>query len=286
MRKLKTYIPWWTKIGAKIILSRLPIPYSFWTKINLISHGDMEDPNYAYQVYRQYFDKFYTNQKDFVSLELGPGDSLFSALISKAVGGGKSYLVDVGDFANRDLTKYQAMAQVLKDKNLPISGIENCQNLTEMLEFCFASYLTSGLASLKDIPDCSVDFIWSHGVIELIRRSEVLETLKELRRIIKPDGISCHLIPLVDSLGELNNLRFSNKVWESNFMASSGFYANRLRYSQLLELFKEAGFATEVVEIKRWDTLPTPKSKLSKEFCAMSDEELNIYSFLVILQPA
>lgn len=184
-------------------------------------------------------------------MELGSGDSLFSVLISKALGGRKSYLVDVGDFANKKLAKYQLMTKLLKDKNLPIEGIETCQNLTEILELCSASYLISGLASLKDIPDCSVDFIWSHGVIELIRRSEVLDTLKELRRIIKPNGICAHLIPLVDSLGELNSLRFSQNVWESDFMANSGFYANRLRYSQLLELFKEVGFETEVFEIRR-----------------------------------
>ncbi len=283
---LKAYIPWWMKLSTKVILSRLPISYHFWKNFALISHGNMDNPSYAYQVFTQHFNRFQPTQKDFISLELGAGDSLFSALISKALGGGKSYLVDVGDFADKDIKKYQAMAQVLKDKNLPIEGIENCQNLTEVLEFCSASYLTSGLSSLKTIPDCSVDFIWSHGVIELIKRSELLDTLKELRRIIKPDGICSHLIPLVDSLGELNSLRFSQNVWESNFMANSGFYANRLRYSQLLELFKAAGFTPDVVQTRRWDTLPTPKSQLSKEFSSMSDEELSIYSFSVILQPA
>ena len=149
-----------------------------------------------------------------------------------------------------------------------------------------ANYLTSGLVSLKSIPDNSVDFIWSHGVIELIKRSELLETLKELHRIVRPDGICSHLIPLVDSLGELNSLRFPRDIWESDFMANSGFYANRLRYFQFLELFKEAGFTTEVIQTRQWDTLPTPKAKLSKEFAAMSDEELSIYSFSVILRPA
>jgi SAM-dependent methyltransferase len=283
---LKTYIPWWIKLSAKVVLSRLPIPYNFWKSFALISHGSMDEPSYAYQVFIQHFNRFQPPKKDFVSLELGPGDSLFSALISKALGGKKSYLVDVSDFASKKLAKYQPMTKFLKDKNLPIEGIENCQNLTELLKLCSASYLTSGLESLKDIPDCSVDFIWSHGVIELIKRAEVLDTLKELRRIIKPNGICSHLIPLVDSLGELNSLRFSQNVWESDLMANSGFYANRIRYSQLLELFKEAGFTAEVVEIKRWDELPTPKSKLSEEFSTLSDEELKIYSFSVILQPA
>ncbi len=283
---IKNSIPWWIKLSAKVVLSRLPIPYNFWKNFALISHGNMDNPNYAYQVFVQHFNRFQPPKKDFISLELGPGDSLFSVLISKAFGGSKSYLVDVGNFADKDVTKYQAMAQFLKNKNLLVEGIENCQSLTEILELCSANYLISGLSSLKTIPDNSIDFIWSHGVIELIRRSELLETLKELRRIIKPDGICSHLIPLVDSLGELNSLRFSRDIWESSFMANSGFYANRLRYFQLLELFKEAGFTTEVVQTKEWDALPTPKTKLSKEFATMSDEELSVYSFSVILRPA
>ncbi len=105
-------------------------------------------------------------------------------------------------------TKYQPMIKFLKDKNLSIEGIKTCQNLTEVPELCSASYLKSSLVSSKDISDCSVYFIWSHGVIELIRQAGVLETLKELRRIVKPNEICLDLIPLLDSLGELNSLRF------------------------------------------------------------------------------
>ena len=61
-------------------------------------------------------------------------------------------------------------------------------------------------------------------------------------------------------------------------MANSGFYTNRLRYSQFLELFRETGFATEVVQIRQWD-VPTPKPLLFKKFIAMSDEELSVSLF-------
>lgn len=119
-----------------------------------------------------------------------------------------------------------------------------------------------------------------------VRTHNVLSTAnKELRGIIILDGICSHLTTLVDSLGELNSLRFSQNIWEFNFMANSGFYTNRLRYSQFLELFREAGFATEVVQIRQWNVLPTPKPQLFKKFIAMSDEELSVYSFSVILQP-
>ena len=118
-----------------------------------------------------------------------------------------------------------------------------------------------------------------------IRTHDVLFTAnKELRGVIILDGICSHLTPLVNSLGEPNSLRFFQNIWESNFMANSEFYTNRLRYSQFLELFREAGFATEVVQIRQRD-VPTPKPQLFKKFIAMSDGELSLYSFSVILQP-
>jgi len=41
-------------------------------------------------------------------------------------------------------------------------------------------------------------------------------------------------------------MRFSTQAWESPLMAQSGFYTNRLRFSEMLNIFKEAGFRTEV----------------------------------------
>lgn len=113
---LKTYTPWWMKLSVKVVLSRLPIPYNFWKSVALISHGSMDKPSYAYQVFIQHFNRFQPPKKGFVSLELGLGDSLFSVSISKALGCRKSYLVDVSDFANKKLAKYQPMTKLLKDK--------------------------------------------------------------------------------------------------------------------------------------------------------------------------
>jgi hypothetical protein len=93
-------------------------------------------------------------------------------------------------------------------------------------------------------------------------------------------------VDLQDCLGgALNNLRFSAPVWESAVMAESGFYTNRIRYSEMLALFKEAGFDTDVISMKRWDHLPTPRAKLSGRFKALSDEELCVRGFHVLLRP-
>ena len=45
---LKRFVPWYARMGAKIVLSRLPLPYSFWHRIGLFSHGFMDEPEYAH----------------------------------------------------------------------------------------------------------------------------------------------------------------------------------------------------------------------------------------------
>ncbi len=282
---IKSYIPWWGKIGAKVVLSRLPVGYKFWKNISLFQHGEMEQPSYAYDVFKRHFDQVKLDP-EFVSLELGPGDSLFSALISRAFGGSASYLVDMGDYAIRNIQFYKAMAKFLIEKGLPTPDISNQQSLEEVLTRCHAQYLTSGLASLRSIPSQSVDFIWSNAVLEHVRRAEFLDTLRELRRIIRDRGVCSHEVDLRDHLGgALNNLRFSERIWESDFMVKSGFYTNRIQFSSMLDLFRAANFDVEVVEVRRWASLPTPRAQLAKEFHQASDEELCVSVFSVLLRP-
>lgn len=289
LKSIKTIIPWWFKICSKIIVSRLPIQHKFWKFLNLFEHGSMENPNYAYSVLSGHFDK--ANQEkvlpeEFVCLELGPGESLFSALISRSFGAKKTYLVDVANFASQEVETYQAMADFLKQKNLPLPEIEQATSVPEVMEICSASYLTSGISSLKSIEDNSVDFVWSHAVLEHVKRSDFIETMKEIRRVIRKDGVCTHVVDLRDHLdNSLHNLRFSEKIWESSIMANSGFYTNRIQYSQMLDIFKQAGFAVKSTELKKWDSLPLNRSQLDKQFSSLPEEELCIYDFSVVLQP-
>jgi SAM-dependent methyltransferase len=245
----------------------------------------MEQPEYAYGVFKQHFERARPDS-GFVSLELGPGDSLFSAVVTKAFGGSESYLVDKGDYALKDVHLYHALENFLKLKGFPVPNISNMQSIEEILSSCSSHYLTTGLSSLRYIPSQSVDFIWSHAVLEHVRRADFLDIMLELRRIVRSNGICSHQIDLRDHLGEaLNNLRFTEQIWESDWMANSGFYTNRIQYSQMIDLFQKANFQVKVIEVKRWDKLPTPKSKMTKEFKSISDEELCVCEFSVILKP-
>lgn len=49
--------------------------------------------------------------------------------------------------------------------------------------------------------------------------------------------------------------------------------------SEMVDIFAQAGFSVEVVSLKQWQTLPTPKAKMSENFKKLLDEELCISGF-------
>jgi hypothetical protein len=248
----------------------------------------MEDPSYAFGVFTKHFGRVqFAKRSGFIGLELGPGDSLASAVIANALGASTYYLIDSGDFAQKDANIYKNVAAFLEQQGLPAPKLDRITSWQEVLQICNATYETAGLASLKGIATGSVDYIWSHGVLQSVRRAEFFETLLELRRILRDDGASSQLIDLTDLVAlALNHLRFPESLWESGILANCGIYSNRYRYSQMVTMFQKAGFSVDVVEVKRWSHLPTPRYKLHPQFRGMPDEELLVMGFAVVLRPA
>ena len=288
LSQMKRRVPWWGKIALKVILSRMPFGYRVWKRLSVFEHGAMESPDYALKVFRNRIGVagFEPRLRGATLLELGPGDSLFSALIARARGAERIYLVDVGDFCERNLFAYEDMAQELDDMGMDIRPEGGFRNFEHMLEHCNAVYLTDGLRSLQEIPDKSVDFIWSQAVLEHIREGEFRDVMAELRRISRDDGICSHEVDLSDHLdGALNHLRFSARVWESPIFAEAGFYTNRIRYSQMLDYFKRARFEADVCRAEYWDGVPTSRKSMVKPYSDLPDRELEMRVFEVILRP-
>jgi Methyltransferase domain len=99
--------------------------------------------------------------------------------------------------------------------------------------------LTEGLKSLREVPDASVDFLFSNTVLEHIRLKEFLPLVLEVKRVFKPEGIASHQIDFRDHLQyALNNPRFSERIWESDFMAKSRFYTNRIPWAKMQTLLQ------------------------------------------------
>ena len=156
---LKQYVPWWGKILAKIMLSRAPVGYRLWRSLNLFAHGAMESPEYAYGVVTSHLQRLgWRDLRDKVVLELGPGDSLLSALIARALNAKRVYLVDVGAFANTDITHFLKACTYLRAKGLEPPAIDSGFTVSDVLAACSAEYMTQGLEDLGRIPAGSVDF--------------------------------------------------------------------------------------------------------------------------------
>jgi SAM-dependent methyltransferase len=246
----------------------------------------MESGEYALQVFQSHVDR--AGLRGAMSgktvLELGPGDSLATALVASAHGA-KAILVDTGSYVLEDMARYVQIGRILQERGLPCPSVTACKNINELLDACGAVYLTSGLESLKFLPDRSVDLIFSHAVLEHVRRMQFLETMLECRRLLKETGAFSNQVDLQDHLGgALNNLRFSEELWESDFFAKSGFYTNRIQYSEMLSQFREAGFKVDTVVSRSWPELPTPRQKLNSKFQGLPDAELNVRGFDVLLR--
>jgi SAM-dependent methyltransferase len=284
---MRELVPWWARIAAKLLLSRLPAGYSLWRRLNLFVHGAMDQADYALRVFRQHFAHSGTAVgQGFVGLELGPGDSLASAVIAAAYGATHTHLVDAGAFATTDLAVYREIARYLLTQGLKPPNLDRVSDMDGLLSACRASYGTRGLDSLRMIPSASVDFVWSHAVLEHIRRHEFLDFMRETRRILKDGGVCSHEIDLRDHLGgALNNMRIPSRWWEADWMARAGFYTNRLRSSEMIRTFESAGFSTAVVAMKRWQTMPTPRHALAGEFQGLDAGELLVQVFDVVLNP-
>ncbi|OGC42310.1 hypothetical protein A2Y85_02625, partial [candidate division WOR-3 bacterium RBG_13_43_14] len=237
---IKIYMPWYVKLIMKLVLSRLPTQRTIWQILPLMRHSAMLSPEYAYSIFTKHFNMT-KNLNSFVCMELGPGESLFNALIAKAFGAKKVLLVDVKNCAIHKMSLYRDMYLFLIGKGHKLTiDLSNFKNL---MHSCGAVYLTSGLDSLRQIPDKSIDFVFSNAVLEHIRKQEFILTLEELARILKPEGISTHIVDLRDHLSDgLNSLRFSDLVWESDWFVNSGFYTNRIRFCEMVVLLERAGF--------------------------------------------
>jgi hypothetical protein len=276
-------------MGTKLILYPMPWGYGFWRSLSLFRHGGMDRPAWAYATFRRHYDAvdFARKGRGFTALELGPGDSLFTALIAHAHGASGATLIDVEPFANRDPAIYRAMATYLAERGLPGPVVSAARTLPEILAACGARYETRGLASLRGVPDASIDFIFSNAVLQFVRRGEFLETLRELRRVIRADGASAHSVDLRDTMGAaLNHLRFDERVWESDRIARAGLYTNRIRFAEMLDLFCLAGFDPELTEINRWERVPIARSRLAPSFRHCSDDDLRVATFVAVLRPA
>lgn len=286
--KIKNAIPWFVKIPAKIVLSRVPIGSRRWQRFNIFRAGEMDTPASAFGIFKKHLEGAgLTTLVGQNVLELGPGNSLLTALYAKSFGAFRTWLVDAERLASEDVALFAKAEQTLLGMGLPTPSVSTAPSMSVALEQLKATYLTTGLASLQSIPDRDVDFFFSNAVLEHVRLTDFENTANEMRRVLKPTGVASHQVDFRDHLQNgLNNLRFSGRMWESEFMARSGFYTNRLTWPAMEKLFQSAGLDVKVHAIDHWpDQLPTRQSSMALPFKEMPPRELMVKGVHVVLRP-
>lgn len=288
--KMKKLFPWWGKVIIKLLIGLIPIPYEKIRTLVTGLRGGMESPEYAKSIFHKF-----SQQPSFQSdklqggtlLELGPGGSLLTGFFAKAQGFRKCILIDVGNFAIPDKKIYASMAYLLPppDQKAFETKLAEGAPILEALEVIEIHYYTSGIESFKKIPDNSIDFSFSNAVLEHVKKNHFKELLSALYRVHKRGSVSAHQVDYKDHLGgSLNNLRFSQKIWESKYFANDGFYTNRLRHSQIIGYAKDTGFDVVQEELSVWDVLPLNPISLATEFRILDERDLRTNGVLMSLQ--
>ena len=287
---LKGLLPWWGRIIAKMVLSRLPVGGRTWQRLGLFSPGDMDDPDYACSVFERHYQAAGAPPPGFAYLELGPGDSLASAVIGRAYGARRGWLIDSGAYASRDMGLYRRLAERLQAAHpgADLAAVRAAPDPKAMLAALSVRYLESGLAGLRDVTGGSCDMVFSQAVLEHVPRDEFAATMVEIYRVLKHGGVSTHQVDFRDHLGGgLNNLRFTDAIWEAPcFARRGGFYTNRLRLSEMTGMMRAAGFTVEVAARERWDRLPISRPALELRFRSMSDDDLATWGAFIVLRKA
>jgi SAM-dependent methyltransferase len=125
-------------------------------------------------------------------------------------------------------------------------GTDAMGSFEDALEASELEYLVP--FNIADVPDRSVDIIFSRAVLEHIPCTVLADLSVQFRRVLKPNGYMAHLIDNSDhyahrdpSISFVNFLKFSEWQWKLLTLDPLS-YTNRLRHSDYRRLFAQTGF--------------------------------------------
>ena len=111
--------------------------------------------------------------------------------------------------------------------------------------------------------------------MEHVPVKDIHAILSECYRVLKKGGVLSMNIDYQDHLAySLNNLRFSEKTWESDLFAQSGFYTNRIPAVIMHQKMRAQGFKILEENFGKWPCLPIPRDALDEDFRKFSNDQL------------
>ena len=278
------------KIISKLFLKRLLflVPNSFLSKfLKIFKPGDMNQYGYSRHVFfDRHFNKMrgYKNIKNPVIMELGPGNALTSCIFAKVAEAKKIYLIDSFDLADKNVALYKNVIKKLPEHEKYKLGLVDYSNFNLFLKSLNAEYCSNCLEDLKNIKDNSIDYLFSHSVMEHVRLKDLKILIFEMYRILRKGGVISHVIDFSDHLGfGLNNLRFGKRFWELDFVANSGFYTNRVSSIEMMNLFEKQKFKIISKKLIKWKEIPIKKNNIHRDLSHFTRQDLMYHNLHIFL---
>ncbi|MGV7215892.1 class I SAM-dependent methyltransferase [Bradyrhizobium sp. UFLA05-112] len=204
-------------------------------------------------------------------LEIGAGRDLAVPLTLRKLGVQRVIASDIEPLAKIDLVQHAAM------HILPNRSFANWDELRSFgIDYRAPHHVSSA--------DSEVDCTCSHEVLEHVPADQLKPLLSGLRAVTK--GLTIHSIDYSDhyarsdeSVSRFNFLRYSDTEWRP--FNSGKQYVNRLRHSDYVRLFEEAGFT-----ILDATTIPgEPISGVAEQFLRYDQDDLFAIKGRIIARP-
>lgn len=225
--------------------------------------------------------------RDSTCFEFGAGRDLIIPLAFSAHGAKRFITVDIERLAKLNLIRSNA-AIISR-----VSGVNrpDLRSLEDLDRAWNIDYRAPADARATGLEAGSIDCAVSVETLEHIPRDDIGAILKELRRILRPDGLALMRIDYGDhfkgfdpSISSFNFLTYSEEDWapfQSRFQ-----YVNRLRHSEYLQLFRECGFDVLRDDPDRRPLEQPIMERLAPGFRGFSAEDLFTLGSLIIARPA
>jgi hypothetical protein len=235
-----------------------------------------------------------------VFYEFGAGWDLMIPLTYYCLGIRQQILVDVRKLVrpflvNTTIRTLQQIRDELELPHVPPHEIGCARDFVDSLRATYGiTYRAPCDAANTGLPSESVDCITTTNTLEHISAHNLPTILRECHRILRRGGVMSHRIDYADhysyadrSITAQNFLRYSNRSWW--LFNASLHYQNRLRHSDYLSMFRNAGFQIvreAPAEVPPNDLNEVSRMPLARRFQDYAPNDLAIAHAWVVLRKA
>ncbi|MGI9460609.1 MAG: methyltransferase domain-containing protein [Pirellulales bacterium] len=241
--------------------------------------------------------------------EVGTGRMLTIPIIYWLAGADRTFTVDLHHYLRPNLVKEAIKKLVTSREELfskhstiidkgrwkKLCELDGTIELSEILKVCHIDYSAPTDATNVDVDNHTIDFHTSHTVLEHIPPKDLLDILKEEKRVLKTNGLFVHHVDYSDhfshsdnSINPLNFLKYNDTEWQR--LAGNRFmYMNRLRHVDYLRLLKITNLSVikevPVINQEMVNFVNENKSLFDEQFSCYSDQDLAPIGGWLIAKP-